>query len=176
MVRGEPGGTTPDSTAAVRHDVMVTRARMSNTIAAIEDRVSGTIDGAKQKVNVVEMVRQHPWPAITIAFAAGLALSLSGADRRAARATADVAKRAPDATKRGLGQAMEATKSGVSQLVERVKGTSDDGTGAEAAESSGVLSTVTGPLRSQVRELGDEARRELDQMSGGTEPPNSARS
>jgi hypothetical protein len=165
-----------DSAAAARHDVMVTRARMSNTIADIEERVSGTIDGAKRKANVIEMVRQHPWPALTVAFAAGLALSVSGADRAAARATADAAKRAPDATKRGLGQAVDATKSGVSQLVDRVKGSSDDGTGADAAASSGVLAKVTGPLRSQVRELGDEARRELDQMTGGNEPPGSARS
>lgn len=175
--RQEQARSAPDSTEAAKRDIEETRERMSGTIAELEQRVSDRIDDAKRKVNVMERARQHPWPALTIAFAAGLALSATGADRRAARATARAAKRAPDATKRGITQAVEATKSGVSHLAERSSGDSGNGShGASDAESSGgLVSRATSAIRSQARELGDEARRGVDGISGGAEPPNSSR-
>jgi ElaB/YqjD/DUF883 family membrane-anchored ribosome-binding protein len=171
------GSIAPDSTEAAKRDIAETRERMASTVTELEQRVSGAVGEAKRTVNVMEHARQHPWPALTIAFAAGLALAATGADRRAADATVRAAKRAPDATKRRVAQAVDATKSGVSQLAERVSG--DSGNGANGAgdspASSGLVSKATNALRSQVRELGDDARRGIDAIAGAAEPPNSAR-
>jgi hypothetical protein len=69
-----------ESSGTVRADIEATRARMSTTIAQIE-----------KKVDVVQKVRDNPWPALALAFGAGLALSASGADKRATGVGADVA-------------------------------------------------------------------------------------
>jgi hypothetical protein len=65
-----------ETTADVRRDIEQTRARMSTTLTELE-----------QRLNVVEIVREHPWPALALAFGAGLALSASGTDTKAAVAT-----------------------------------------------------------------------------------------
>ena len=65
-----------ETTADVRRDIELTRERMSTTLAQIE-----------QKVNLMQVVRDHPWPAIAVAVGAGVLLSGSRADIRAAGAT-----------------------------------------------------------------------------------------
>ena len=65
-----------ETTADVRRDIEMTRERMSTTLAQIE-----------QKMNVMQIVRDHPWPAIAVAVGAGVLLSRSGADIKAAGAT-----------------------------------------------------------------------------------------
>jgi len=65
-----------ETTADVRRDIELTRERMSSTITELE-----------QKLNVSQMVRDHPWPALAVAFGAGVLLSGSGADVKAAAAT-----------------------------------------------------------------------------------------
>ena len=65
-----------ETTADVRRDIELTRERMSSTITELE-----------QKLNVTQMVRDHPWPALAAAFGAGVALSGSRADVKAAAAT-----------------------------------------------------------------------------------------
>ena len=62
-----------ETTADVRRDIELTRERMSNTIAELE-----------RKLNVTQVVRDHPWPAIALAAGAGFLLSGSGADVKAA--------------------------------------------------------------------------------------------
>ena len=170
----EAQGSTADSTAAVRQDLAATRERMSGTIAELEQRVSGTIDGVKQKVgdvkqkvDVIALVRQHPWPALAAAFVAGVALSASGADRKAARATTRAAKQAPGAAKRGATQAARATASGVSQLAaaakDKISGSSDDASALTDATrtSSGLKARAAGMLR----ELGDEVQSGADELA-----------
>jgi hypothetical protein len=66
-----------ETTADVRRDIELTRDRMTSTIQELE-----------QKLNVPQMVRDHPWPALAIAFGAGVILSGSKADIKAAAATA----------------------------------------------------------------------------------------
>jgi hypothetical protein len=66
-----------ETTADVRRDIELTRERMSSTIEELE-----------HKLNVRQMVREHPWPALAIAFGAGVVLSGSKADIKAAAATA----------------------------------------------------------------------------------------
>jgi hypothetical protein len=65
-----------ETTADVRRDIELTRERMSSTITELE-----------QKLNVTQMVRDHPWPALAVAFGAGVMLSGSRADVKAAAAT-----------------------------------------------------------------------------------------
>ena len=66
-----------ESTADVRRDIELTRERMTSTLAQLE-----------RKLNLTQIIRDHPWPAIGAAVGAGLLLSGSGADVKAAGATA----------------------------------------------------------------------------------------
>jgi hypothetical protein len=70
-----------ETTTEVRAEIEQTRARMSGAIAELE-----------RKVDVTQKVRDHPWPAVGVAFGAGIALSASRADVRAAKVTADATK------------------------------------------------------------------------------------
>lgn len=70
-----------ETTADIRRDIELTRERMSTTLTELE-----------QKLNVVQVVREHPWPALAIAVGAGVLLSGSRADVKAAAATADAAR------------------------------------------------------------------------------------
>ncbi len=65
-----------ETTADVRRDIEMTRERMSTTLAQIE-----------KKMNLMQIVRDHPWPAIAVAVGAGVLLSGSGSDVKAAGAT-----------------------------------------------------------------------------------------
>ena len=65
-----------ETTADVRRDIELTRERMSTTLAQLE-----------QKLNVKQVVRDNPWPALAIAVGAGVLLSRSRTDVRAAAAT-----------------------------------------------------------------------------------------
>ena len=64
-----------ETTAEVRRDIEVTRERMSDTLAQLE-----------HKLNVMAIVRDHPWPALAVAAGAGFALANSRADVKAAAA------------------------------------------------------------------------------------------
>ncbi|MFL5487069.1 MAG: DUF3618 domain-containing protein [Gemmatimonadaceae bacterium] len=70
-----------DTTTEVRADIEQTRARMSSAIDELE-----------RKIDVTQKVRDHPWPAVGIAFGLGVALSGSRADVKAARVTADATR------------------------------------------------------------------------------------
>ncbi len=66
-----------ETTADVRRDIELTRARMSDTLQELE-----------QKMNVTQIVKKNPWPALAVAVGAGVLLSGSRADVKAAAATA----------------------------------------------------------------------------------------
>jgi Protein of unknown function (DUF3618) len=70
-----------ETTTEVRAEIEETRTRMSGAIAELE-----------RKVDVTQRVRDHPWSAVGVAFGAGIALSASRADVRAAKVTADATK------------------------------------------------------------------------------------
>ena len=84
-----------ETTTDVRADIEQTRARMSGAIAELG-----------RKVDLTQKVRDHPWAAVGIAFGAGVALSASRADVRAARVAADATK----ATSSKLGTALLSPK------------------------------------------------------------------
>src|SRR5919202_6484158 len=50
--------------------------------------MSDTLSQLEQKLNVMQMVKDHPWPALALAVGAGVLLSGSKADVKAAAATA----------------------------------------------------------------------------------------
>jgi hypothetical protein len=66
-----------ETTADVRRDIELTRHRISDTLEQLEN-----------KLNVTQMVRDNPWPALALAVGAGVLLSGSRADVKAAAATA----------------------------------------------------------------------------------------
>lgn len=70
-----------ETTADVRRDIELTRERMSSAIDELE-----------QKLNVGQMIKDHPWPAIALAVGAGVLLSGSKADVKAAAATVAATK------------------------------------------------------------------------------------
>ena len=65
-----------ETTADVRRDIELTRNRISDTLEQLE-----------QKLNVTQIVRDNPWPALALAVGAGVVLSGSRADVKAAAAT-----------------------------------------------------------------------------------------
>jgi hypothetical protein len=70
-----------ETTADVRRDIELTRERMSTTLDELE-----------RKLNVMQVVRDHPWPSLAIAVGAGVLLSGSSVDVKAAAATVTATK------------------------------------------------------------------------------------
>jgi hypothetical protein len=71
-----------ETTADVRRDIELTRERMSDTLAQLE-----------QKLNVMQVVRDHPWPAIALAATGALAaVSVAAIHRRRQRLRRRVAR------------------------------------------------------------------------------------
>ena len=169
-------GTEPKTIAGARLEIAATRTRLSGTVAELEQQMSDTIDGVKKKVSVAELARRHPWAALATAFVAGVALSTTGADRRAARATKRAAKRTPELAKRGASAAASATAAGVSHLasaaVTRIIGAPDDRRilASGAQDSASLRAKTLGELKTQVRELNDEAERGVDELASSMRP------
>jgi hypothetical protein len=65
-----------ETTADVRRDIELTRNRISDTLEELE-----------HKLNVTQIIKDNPWPALAIAVGAGVVLSGSRADVKAAAAT-----------------------------------------------------------------------------------------
>lgn len=97
-----------ETTADVRRDIELTRERMSSTLAELE-----------RKLNVTEIVKEHPWPALALAVGAGVLLSGSSADIKAAAATVTATKGASSK----LGEALDEM---VASLVTGVHGALED--------------------------------------------------
>lgn len=70
-----------DRITEVRADIEQTRARMASAIAELE-----------KKADVAERVREHPWTALGIAFAAGVVLSRSPVEVKAPQAAVDATR------------------------------------------------------------------------------------
>lgn len=101
-----------ETTADVRRDIELTRERMSDTLAQLE-----------QKLNVVQIVRDHPWPALAVAFGAGVLLSGSGVDVKSAAATATATRGASSRVGSALDDMVATLMTGVNTaLQQRVEG------------------------------------------------------
>ncbi len=118
---------TPDD---VRRDIELTRERMSSTFAELE-----------QKLNVVEMVKDHPWPALALAVGAGVLLSGSGSDVKAAAATVAATKGASNKLSEVLDDVVASLLGGVHGAIDsRVDGWVEELKGAIGARSPATMS------------------------------------
>ena len=70
-----------ETTADVRRDIELTRNRISDTLQELE-----------HKLNVTQIIKDNPWPALALAVGAGVLLSGSRADVKAAAATVTATK------------------------------------------------------------------------------------
>ena len=121
-----------ETTADVRRDIELTRERMSSTLAQLE-----------HKLNVVQLVRDHPWPAIAAAVGVGVLLSGSGADVKAAAATAAATRGASGRVGPALDDIVANLVTSVSAAFQdRIQGWVDEIKGAIGAPQSGDARTV----------------------------------
>ena len=93
-----------ETTTEVRADIELTRARMSGAIAELE-----------RKVDMTQKVKDHPWTAVGVAFGAGIVLSASRADVRAAKVTADATRETGTKLGRALDGVVAALIAGVAE-------------------------------------------------------------
>jgi ElaB/YqjD/DUF883 family membrane-anchored ribosome-binding protein len=87
-----------ERTTDVQRDIAQTRQRMSETIAELDARISGRVAMVTERLDLKQLIEDHPWPALAVALGLGVLLAGTGADAKAARATVRAAKGAPGAT------------------------------------------------------------------------------
>jgi hypothetical protein len=128
-----------ETTDDVRRDIELTRERMSTTFAELE-----------HKLNVMEMVKSNPWPALALAVGAGVLLSGSGSDVKAAAATVAATKGASSKLGSALDDVVAQLMTGVHGAIEsRVEGwvgELKEVIGAAAASASSSRTDVQAPL------------------------------
>ncbi len=91
-----------ETTADVRRDIELTRERMSDTLTQLE-----------QKLNIMQVVKDNPWPALAVAVAAGALLAGSRSDVKAAAATVGATKGASNKVGQMLDDAVASLVGGV---------------------------------------------------------------
>jgi hypothetical protein len=106
--------------AAARDDVRGTRAQLSDTIAELEERVTAPLRTVKRSLDVGQMVKDHPWVALTVAVGAGVAVATTGVDAKVGALAVEKARQGGAATVRLTREAPSRTRdalaSGVSAL------------------------------------------------------------
>jgi hypothetical protein len=123
-----------ETTADVRRDIELTRERMSTTLAQLE-----------HKLNVMQLVRDHPWPALAAAVGVGVLLSGSGADVKAAAATAAATRGASGRVGPALDDVVASLVTAVSvAFQDRVQGWVDEIKNAIGAPAPGTTTSVRG--------------------------------
>lgn len=132
--------TEPELTAA-RNAVTRVRDRMSDTAAELEDRLMAPVDAVKQKLDVVQLVREHPWPSLAVAVGAGVAVAASGADRKAASAAADASRRAGKKT-------VEASRAGARSVKSAATGAAESTADSARHAPSRARGAIVGALDS----------------------------
>ena len=116
----------------VRAEIEETRTRMSGAIAELE-----------RKVDVTQRVRDHPWSAVGVAFGAGIALSASRADVRAAKVTADATKETGSKIGTALDGVVAALIAGVAEAFQsRIDGAVKDVVSSIRGTSGGSINTT----------------------------------
>ena len=138
---------------ATREELMRVRDRMSDSTAQIEAHVSDRVDAVKERVgsvkdrlDVVQLVRDHPWPSLAVALGAGVAVAASGADRKAATALADASRGAAKAS-------AEAVKHGARSMKSAVADAAESGVVLARQAPSRARSAVVGALDSLAAKL-----------------------
>jgi len=151
-----------ETTDTVQRDIALTRERMSETIAELDARISHRVEVVKEKLDVMQLVQDHPWPALAVALGFGVLLAGTRADAKAARATVRAAKAAPgttaDLARRGWDAAATKVRGG---------GNGDGAPEVESAERPGLADrmrdTITRALG--VDELIEQMRTAADELA-----------
>jgi hypothetical protein len=149
-----------ETTADVRRDIELTRERMSTTLQQLE-----------QKLNVMQVVRDNPWPALALAVGAGVLLGGSRTDVKAAAATVAATRGASsrvgslldDVVANLVSGLHEAFETRVTSLVEDLKSAIGAPTGQQR---SGHATSSDGPLKA--REGGADIFDRGRERDGGT--------
>ena len=174
-----------DSIKDVRRDIAETRARLSDTLAELDNRVDTVKGAVTRNVNPMPAIREHPWLALGLALGAGIAIGMSGKEREMAGAAKKGVKRAGPALLGGAKAAASGIKGMVSGKDEESEaraaiagnrlaaygGVDPDGAGEGAHSSFGVLDAVRDTIESRIDEVTNtllEASREL--LTGARRP------
>jgi hypothetical protein len=105
-----------ETTADVRRDIELTRNRISDTLSELE-----------HKMNVAQIVKDNPWPALALAVGAGVLLSGSKADVKAAAATVVATKGASSRIGNVLDDLVSQVVGGFHGMIEqRIEGLAND--------------------------------------------------
>ena len=157
-----------ETTADVRRDIELTRERMTSTLAELE-----------RKLHLTQIVRDNPWPALGLAFGAGLLLSGSRADVKAAAATATATRGATSK----LGPALDdivanlmagvgaALQGHVDTLLDQVKSAIGAPTGQGASQDGGSGAQHFAQSQPQPAPSGERAAEALGQRNQGIDGP-----
>lgn len=143
-----------ETTADVRRDIEVTRERMSSTLVQLE-----------QKMNLTQVVKDHPWPSLAMAVGAGILLSGSRADVKAASATLA----ATQGTSNKLGPVLDDL---VSQLMTGVTAAFQSRVESWVDEIKGAIGAPTGT--SNGRQVAQQDRQQFADVSYGAGPTGHA--
>ena len=155
-----------ESMDEVQREIERTRERMSGTVAEIDARISERVEAVKERFDVVQLIRDNPWPALASALGAGVLLSATGADTKAAGAVKRAALATPGAVKSTAKRTADAVKSrfgGGSDADEDFGDVPEEGSVAtERGFLGNVVSRLTGalaaPIVSRIDILVDEMR------------------
>lgn len=118
--------TAPVEVAAARDEVERTRAHISDTIDEIETRLIAPVKAVKQRLDLMQLVRDHPWPALATAIGVGVAVSVSRADIKAATIAKEKAIDAGTAAAR-IGRELPTTARGAAAGARRAAASYVDG-------------------------------------------------
>lgn len=126
-----------ETTADVRRDIELTRNRISDTLSELE-----------HKMNVTQLVKENPWPALALAVGAGFLLSGSQADVKSAAAAVAATRGASGRLGTVLDELVSQVVSGFHGVVEqRIEGLANEvkrAIGAPARASSFSRGTMSG--------------------------------
>jgi len=148
-----------ETTADVRRDIELTRDRLSETLQQLE-----------QKTNVMQIVRDHPWPALAAAVGVGVLLSGSGTDIKAAAATATATRGASSRLGTVLDDIVASLMTGLSgAFQDRVEGLVNELKEAIGAPTSSGGSTA----RSLADSTGSAGSMGTPASAGSTSAPSS---
>jgi len=123
-----------ETPADVRRDIELTRNRISDTLQELE-----------HKMNVAQIVKDNPWPALALAVGAGVLLSGSKADVKAAAATVVATKGASSRLGGVLDEIVSQVVSGFHGAIEqKIEGLASDVKRAIGAPRTNVSSASYG--------------------------------
>ena len=172
----------PESIVDVQRELDATRARMSDVIAELDARVAGAVQAVRRRTDVIRLVRQHPWPAVAGAFAAGAAIAATGTDGKAVEAATSAAKSAPGAASTAATGTVQAVKSGATHLVHAIahrgkeeEHQSDSNGDSSREHQSGIRGRIRAMLAHEAHFLGRELGRAADELVRSITAPRHTR-